>query len=121
MRDLEGKTAIITGGSKGIGLGIAEALLDMGMNVMITGRKASTLNKVYKSLHKKHPGQVMRHVGNVVDLKSQKAAVSLLLKEWKKLDVMIANAGVGHFASIEDLTPKQWNEVIDVNLTGVFN
>lgn len=121
MENLVGKSAIVTGGTKGIGLAIARSMLDAGMKVMITGRKATSLNKVYKQLNKDYEGRVLAHVSNVADLKSQKTAIKVLLKNWKKLDVMVANAGVGHFASIEDLTPKQWHEVIDVNLTGVFN
>ena len=119
--DLQGKTALITGGTKGIGLGIAEAMLTQGMKVMITGRKKASVNAVVKKLSRKHKDNIMGLAGNVIDIKSQKAAVSALKKEWKRLDVLIANAGVGHFESIEDLTSKQWNEVIDVNLTGVFN
>ena len=119
--DLQGKTALITGGTKGIGLGIAESMLAQGMKVMITGRKKTTVNEVVKKLSRKYKDSIIGHAGNVADIKSQKAAVSALRKEWKRLDVLIANAGVGHFASIEDLTSKQWNEVIDVNLTGVFN
>jgi len=119
--ELTGKTAIITGGTKGIGLGIAKAMLQKGMHVMITGRKKATVNQVVKKLSEKYEGKIMGHAGDVKDIKSQRAAVSALKKEWKRLDVLIANAGVGHFASIEDLTVKQWNEVIDVNLTGVFN
>jgi len=119
--ELQGKTALITGGTKGIGLGIAIAMLQTGMKVMITGRKKSSVNEVVKKLSRKYKDNIMGHAGDVTDLKSQKAAVSALKKEWKRLDVLIANAGVGHFASIEELTSKQWNEVIDVNLTGVFN
>jgi len=119
--NLEGKTALITGGTKGIGLGIAVAMLDKGMRVMITGRKKQAVNAVVKKLARKYKDRVMGHAGNVKELKDQKAAVSTLKKNWKTLDVLIANAGVGHFESIEDLTVKQWNEVIDVNLTGVFN
>ncbi len=118
---LEGKTALITGGTKGIGLGVAIAMLDKGMKVMITGRTKTGVNQVVKKLSRKYKANIAGHAANVVNLKDQKAAVSALKKQWKKLDVLIANAGVGHFHNIEDLTTKQWNETIDVNLTGVFN
>jgi 3-oxoacyl-[acyl-carrier protein] reductase len=52
---------------------------------------------------------------------SLQIAVDTILGKWGKLDVLIANAGVGHFGSILDLTPEKWNETIDINLTGVFN
>ena len=118
---IEGKTALITGGTKGIGYGIAEAMLADGMKVMITGRKKSSVDAAVKKLSRKYKDNIIGHAGNVTSLKDQRSAVSTLKKQWKKLDVLIANAGVGHFENIEDLTPKQWSETIDVNLTGVFN
>ena len=57
---------------------------------------------------------------DVRNFDQQKKAVSDLMQAWGKLDFFVANAGVGHFASIEDLTPEQWNETIDTNLTGVY-
>jgi len=119
--NLEGKTAVITGGTKGIGLAIAEYMLAAGMKVVITGRKKSSVNTVVKKLSKKYGDNILGSAGNVKELKSQREAVALANKSWKRLDVLIANAGVGHFESIEKMTTKQWNETIDVNLTGVFN
>src|SRR5690606_32232872 len=58
---------------------------------------------------------------DVRNLESQEAAVKQVNKEFGKLDIVIANAGLGHFGSIEELTEEQWNETIDTNLTGVFN
>lgn len=118
---LEGKVALITGGTKGIGLGIARSMLESGMKVMITGRKKTSINSLLKELNSEFPGQILGQVSNVKDAKSQKEAISRIKKEWKKLDVLIANAGIGHFAPIEKLTAKQWEETIDVNLTGVFH
>ena len=76
--DLQGKTALITGGTKGIGLGIAESMLAQGMKVMITGRKKTTVNEVVKKLSRKYKDSIIGHAGNVADIKSQKAAVSAL-------------------------------------------
>ena len=59
-------------------------------------------------------------VADVRNMESQEKAVKDIIEKWGALDVLIANAGLGHFASIEDLTPDQWNETIDTNLTGVF-
>jgi len=118
---LSGKTVLITGGTKGIGLGIAEACLKEGMQVMITGRSEQSLNKVVTELNNAHPDRIIGHAGNVTSADDMQNAVSQLSNKWGKVDVVIANAGVGHFASIEELTLEQWNEVIDVNLTGVFN
>lgn len=120
MQDLTNKVAYITGGSKGIGLGIVEKLLDTGMRVAFTSRSqesadaaASTISTGYDKL--------LPLVSDVRDLQTEQAAVQETLSRWGAIDVVVANAGVGHFASIEDMTPEQWNEVIDCNLTGVFH
>ena len=114
---LAGKTAIITGGTKGIGLGIAKSMLEAGMKVAITGRDEDKTKSVAKNL-----GEDCLGIGaDVRSLEKQEAVVKAVLDKWGKLDVMIANAGVGHFAPIDEMTSDQWNDVIDINLTGVFN
>lgn len=120
MQTLTNKTALITGGSKGIGYGIAEAFLKEGMNVAITSRSAASAESAAQQLSANHPGKVLGLVSDVRDYNSQQAAVQQVTNQWGQLDVLIANAGVGHFASIEELDPQQWQETIDVNLTGVF-
>ena len=117
---LEGKTALITGGTKGIGYGIAEAMIQKGMKVAITGRSQATVDEATKALNELKVGYCIGIESDVRNFESQQAAVAAVLKEWEQLDVLIANAGVGHFANIEDLTVEQWNQTIDVNLTGVF-
>lgn len=119
--NLTGKTALVTGGSKGIGLGIAEWMVKEGMNVLITSRNGAEGAAAAESLNKLGGGKAMAMESDVRDLASQEATVAEIVKQWGQLDVMIANAGLGHFAPIEDLTSEQWNDVIDVNLTGVFN
>ena len=115
------KTAIITGGTKGIGYGIAEAMLLQGMNVTITGRKQDTVDAAVSSLSKIGKGQIMGVVSDVRNLEDEQQVVIKTIEKYGSLDVLIANAGVGHFASIEDLTVEQWKQTIDINLTGVFN
>lgn len=117
---LQGKNALITGGSKGIGYGVAEALLKEGMNVAITSRNAEAANQAAAKLTKTGGGKAIGLVSDVRDLASQEKSVEETLAAFGRLDVLIANAGVGHFASIEDLTPEQWRQTIDTNLTGVF-
>jgi len=117
---LEGKTALITGGTKGIGYGIAISMLAQGMNVAITSRKKTSAEQAAKKLAKIGTGSVIGLKADVRDLKSQKEAVKQTIKKFGGLDVLIANAGVGHFNSIEKLTAKQWQDTIDINLTGVF-
>ncbi|MEO1052318.1 MAG: SDR family oxidoreductase [Bacteroidota bacterium] len=121
MRPIQGKTALITGGTKGIGYGIAESMLKEGMNVIITGRTAEGTDKAAASLNQIGTGEAIGVVSDVRSIDSLNVAVKAALDKWGKLDVVIANAGVGHFASIMDMTPEQWQETIDINLTGVFN
>lgn len=116
MSTLKGKVALITGGTKGIGYGIAEALLKAGMRVAITGRTKETAAEAAKSLGV----NAMGIQADVKDLESQEQAVANVIAAFGKLDVLIANAGVGHFAAIEDLSVSQWEDTIDTNLTGVF-
>jgi 3-oxoacyl-[acyl-carrier protein] reductase len=90
------KVALITGGSKGIGFGIAESLLKSGYKVAITSRTIDSANQAASLL------------------------VNLIIEKWGQLDILIANAGVGSFAPIDEMDIELWNDIIDTNLTGVF-
>ncbi len=121
MENLNGKTALITGGSKGIGLAIGESMIKEGMRVAVTSRSQDSADEAAQHLNQMGPGQAIGIQADVRNLEAQKASVEQIIQKWGQLDVLIANAGVGHFASIEDLTPQQWQEVIEINLTGVYN
>jgi NAD(P)-dependent dehydrogenase (short-subunit alcohol dehydrogenase family) len=120
MNNLKHKVAYITGGSRGIGYGIAKTLLDNGMRVAITSRTISAAKQAAESLSK-DPSKVLALESNVSFLASETKAVKAVIDHFGQLDVLIANAGVGHFAAIDSLTEKDWKETIDTNLTGVFN
>ncbi|MFP4089824.1 MAG: SDR family oxidoreductase [Cyclobacteriaceae bacterium] len=120
MQNLEGKTALITGGSKGIGYGIAASLMEQNMKVAITSRSQSNADEAAAELNKIGKGKALGLEADVRSYESQQQAVEKMMKEWGQLDLLVANAGLGHFASIEEMTPEQWHEVIDTNLTGVF-
>ena len=119
MEDLKDKVALITGGTKGIGRGIAEALLHQGMKVAITGRDEKSTKEAATELTE-NDNYILGVAADVRDYDSQQAAVKATLDKFGKIDVLIANAGLGHFENITDMTPHQWNETIDTNLTGVF-
>ncbi len=120
MQKLDNKIALITGGSKGIGYGIAEVLLRENMKVAITSRSGKSAEEAAARLRRSGAAEVIGIEADVRDLDSQQKAVDRIISTWGKLDVLIANAGVGYFGSIEDLTPAQWKETIDTNLTGVY-
>ena len=119
--ELQGKTALITGGSKGIGRAIAEQMLQAGMNVGITGRSINSLNLVTDELKAQYGDKIVSFESDVRDYTAQQNAVSELVAKFGGLNVVIANAGIGHFAPIDVMTHEQWNDIIDINLTGVFN
>lgn len=120
MKNLENKVAFVTGGSKGIGYGVAAALSSMGVRVGITSRHREEAEKAAREIAKNGKGEVLGIEADVRNFESQQAAVKQLVDKWGQLDIVVANAGVGHFGSIEDLTPEQWQQTIDTNLTGVF-
>ncbi len=123
MNSLNNKVALITGGTKGIGFGIAQSLMEQGINVAITGRQAESSKTAADQLNKnsKTNAKAIGLQADVRNLNSQKKAVDDVLETFGQLDFVIANAGLRHFGSVENLTVEQWNEVIDTNLTGVFN
>ncbi|MBC2838074.1 SDR family oxidoreductase [Robiginitalea sp. SC105] len=118
MERLKDKVAYITGGSKGIGYGIAKALLDAGMKVAISGRHEKVLREAAASLDRE---RVIPIVSDVTNLKDEEEAVKTILYRWGQLDAVIANAGLGHFAPVDELSPDQWKQMIDTNLTGVYH
>jgi len=120
MNNLKNKVAYITGGSKGIGYGIAQILLNNGMNVAITSRKLSGAKLAAESLTN-DASKILPLESNVTSLASEIKAATAVVDHFGRLDVLIANAGVGYFAPIDNMNEEIWKETIDTNLTGVFN
>lgn len=120
MSNLKDKVAYITGGSKGIGYGIAKTLLDNGMRVAITSRSLQAAQHAAASLSS-DPSKVLALQSEVSSLASETNAVKKVTHHFGQLDVLVANAGIGHFAPIETLSEQDWKSMIDTNLTGVFN
>ncbi len=115
---LENKVAFITGGNKGIGYGIAEYLLKEGMKVAISSRSIASAEAAAKDLAPQ--GEVFALELDVRDYSAQEKAVADILEKWGQLDLVVANAGIGHFAPIEDMDIEDWKAVIDTNVNGVF-
>jgi 3-oxoacyl-[acyl-carrier protein] reductase len=120
MNTITNKVAYITGGSKGIGYGIAKTLLDNGMKVAITSRTIDAAKKAAESLSK-DTSRVLALESDVSSLASETKAVEAVIKHFGQVDVLIANAGVGHLVHIDKISEREWKETIDTNLTGVFN
>ena len=119
MNNLKGKVAYITGGSKGIGFGIASTLLKAGMKVAISSRLLENAEKAAKELGPED--KVLAVASDVSKLGDEQAAIKKILDKWGKLDVMVANAGVGHFAPVDQISDTLWHEMVNTNLNGVFH
>jgi len=105
---LKGKVAIVTGGTMGIGLGIADKLAEMGASVVVSARHPAKTKHFF----------VKCDVSNSKDVQNLIAAT---IKKYKKVDILVNNAGIYPFVSLKDMTEQQWDEVINVNLKGTFN
>jgi len=113
------KTAYITGGTKGIGFGIAKILLENGISVAFSGRNREDVMKAEEEL-KQYSENVLGIVSDVRSLESEQEAVKYTVEKFGRLDYIIANAGLGIFKPVDELTAEEWNDMIETNLTGVF-
>ncbi len=118
MQNLKDKVAYITGGTKGIGYGVAKALLDKGMKVAISGRSKDGVDKAVKHLN---TDSALGIVSDVSKIDDEKNAVSKIIDKWGQLDVVLANAGVGNFAPVDEMTDNDWHQMINTNLNGAFH
>jgi NAD(P)-dependent dehydrogenase (short-subunit alcohol dehydrogenase family) len=110
------RAALVTGGSRGIGFAIAQALTAAGAAVAITGRDQNALDEARRQLG----GQTLALGADVQNEQEAVRAVDEAAGRFGGLDVLVNNAGVGLFASVADMTPAQWRQVIETNLSGVF-
>jgi NAD(P)-dependent dehydrogenase (short-subunit alcohol dehydrogenase family) len=120
MQSLTGKVAIVTGGSKGIGLAIARALVAEGAQVAVTGRSASHLSSARPALEAAGPGAVETLQADMRRFDEVSRAFDAAAARFGGIDILVNNAGVGIFTDVASMTPEQWSDVIDTNLTGVF-
>jgi NADP-dependent 3-hydroxy acid dehydrogenase YdfG len=118
MNKLEDKVAYITGGSKGIGLGVAQVLLNAGMRVAISGRDEMALQRAKEELG---GDNVLTIVSDVTNFMDEQKAVAKIMDQWGQLDVVLANAGVGHFSPVDEMPLEDWNQMVQTNLNGVFH
>lgn len=120
---LDGKVAIVTGGSKGIGRSTAAALLASGARVAISGRSGSALKEAAAELARGGAGYADRLLtveGDVADEQAAAKLISQTVDRFGGLDILINNAGIGRFAPIADMTTEDWHAIFNTNLTGVF-
>jgi len=119
---LKQKTALVTGSTSGIGLGIAEALATAGANIVLNGfGKPGEIEALRRSLADRH-GVTVRYEG--ADM-SQQAAIEAMMKniltEFGSVDVIVNNAGIQHVAAVDEFPVEKWNAILAINLTAAFH
>ena len=118
--DLNEKVAVITGGAQGIGLAIAERMLDSGASVSLWDRDQKLVEETVRSLETR--GMAEAVVVDVTDLASVKSATEKTKTSMGSIDILVCNAGIGGpNMKVWDYPPEEWQQVIDIDLTGVFN
>ena len=118
--DLKGKTAVVTGGSKGIGRAIAKSLIDAGVNVSISARNKSEIEQAVAQLNEGGKAQAAGFVCDVRDEAQVRSYFAQTVEHFGGVDILVNNAGVGLFASVESMSPEDFRAVIETNVCGVF-
>jgi 3-oxoacyl-[acyl-carrier protein] reductase len=119
MPNLQGKTAVVTGATRGIGRAIADALADQGCNVVISARHQEDC----KAAEQQISGRGGSALGVACDVRSNSDCEKLMREaaaRFKGIDILINNAGIGGFKIVAELDPEHWDAVIGTNLSGVF-
>lgn len=116
---LEGRVALITGASRGIGLAIAQALAAEGCALIITGRDRAALEAAGRELA--HQARVRAQTCDITKAEDVSALLKFAREQFGQLDILINNAGISHpMAPVDRLDPEVWDSVIATNLTGMF-
>ena len=117
--DLSGRVAIVTGGGAGLGLQVAEALAEMGANLVLCGRKKERCDQAAADLSRLGI-KAMALACDVRNPVSIDEVVNRTAAEFGQIDILVNNAGASWGAPVEDMTLDAWNKIIETNLTGTF-
>jgi NAD(P)-dependent dehydrogenase (short-subunit alcohol dehydrogenase family) len=115
-----GKTAVVTGGSRGIGRMIAEGFVSAGVDVYITARKADACDQTAAELNEMGPGKCVSLPFNIAGEEGATAFAAMIAERTPKVDILVNNAGATWGAPIEDFPDDAWDKVLDVNVKGLF-
>jgi NAD(P)-dependent dehydrogenase (short-subunit alcohol dehydrogenase family) len=118
--DLTGRSAIITGGSKGLGQAMAAGLASAGADVMLVSRNREQVDKAAAEIARDHSNKAVGFAGDVTVPEQAEAMVATALREFGKIDILINGAGINIRGPIETLTPEQFHQVMNTNVTGVW-
>jgi len=120
MSNIRDKSALVTGGTKGIGLAIAQALLDQGARVFICARNRDEVDQTVRELGERYGGRAYGARCDLRDAQQVKAMFKLAVDDMGGLDILVNNAGVGSHSSVENMEQGEWQRTIETNLSGVF-
>lgn len=118
--DLEGKTAVVTGGTKGIGRAIAESLVRAGVNVSLSARHERDIERAVAELNEEGRGRAAGFFCDVRDDAQVKAFFAQTVEQFGGVDILVNNAGIGMFQSVESMSAEDFRAVIETNVCGVF-
>lgn len=118
--NLTGEIAIVTGGTRGIGRAIAESLVSAGARVAITARNEQELSNTVSQLNRIGPGDAAAYVCDVRNYEQVKSVFANVGRDFGGVDVLVNNAGVGVFKTVESTSVEQFRSVLETNLFGVF-
>lgn len=119
LQSLHNKVALITGASKGIGRAMSTLFAEKGATVYAVARSAALLEELADEANGKK-GRILPAPCDVTDAEAVESLIGQIMREEEHIDVLINNAGLGHFGAIHELTEAQWDEMMNVNLKGVF-
>jgi len=120
MSRIEGKVAIVTGGTRGIGLAITQSLLARGAQVFVCSRTRPVVEDAVASLQKTHGQRIAGTVCDVGNHEQVRQMIGEARRSFGGLDILINNAGIGSLAPVEKMPVEDWRATIDTNLSGLF-
>ena len=118
---LEGRTAIVTGGARGIGKAIAETLAARGANIVVVDLRMELAEETAREIAAKTGQEAIALEADVSDRESVKAMIKGALEKFDKIDILVNNAGITRDGLIMRMKEEDWDMVIDINLKGAFN
>jgi 3-oxoacyl-[acyl-carrier protein] reductase len=119
--DLNGKVAVVTGGTRGIGFGLTQALLAHGASVFICGRQEHALKSALEKLSPNNEGRIAGTTADVSRYDDCARMIEEAVTRFSRLDILVNNAGVGHvYKPADQITPETWDATLQTNLSGMF-
>jgi len=118
--NISGKSALVTGGTRGIGYAIADALLRQGCHVLFCGTSQPGVDRAVEDMKSRQRDRAAGMVCNVRDYDQVQALMREAERLYGGLDILVNNAGIGRFSSVERMEPEDWRAMIETNLSGMF-